>query len=168
MEELTRIAKILQNKIYNANIFLYEQLARENKAYFDSVLQEDDITILELKQAIEQKKDLNFIHNVDMKKYTNIDLNHFLSKVIIIREQGIEYYIEAIKKDANFYRFDWYNTILECLTYEEGLEIKKACLEKWLNFSISEVMTNATIDKLFSTIVLEFYYQNQSEKEFIR
>lgn len=156
MEEIKKIAKVLYNKIRNENIKYVEELAYHNQEYRSHVLEEYAISTLDIEKAIENKEDLNQIYTYSLQNYINVDLNAFFSFVTMVRSMGLNSFVDDILKKSNFdmeMQFSWIPNVLECFTYEEGLQIKRAFLTVMTNFTDIFSLSNETIDQFYSTIM---------------
>ncbi len=158
------LTHIVYNKIYNENIKTYEQLAYEGKEYLDRVLETNAILETDIEKAIEANSDLNRLNNLDMKKYTQTDLNGFLKQVLLVRQYEIKDYVFRILKDDQNLFLDWIPFVLDCLTYKEGIEIKKAFLRKLFRIPVS-IVEDDKIDAVFCENFLFLLMEKEFDKK---
>lgn len=154
-EELNKIAKVLYNKIYNENIKVYTELAKEGQEYYSYALEENRITIPMIEHAIMYNEDLNQLNDAPMQNYITTDLNAFFTKILVIREINLEYYVSVILEcDIDAFIFV-IKDILECFTEEESMPIKKAFLKRMLNGYDVEAINEENINSLFWPLLEE-------------
>ncbi len=157
MEEIKKIAEVLYNKMRNENIKYVEELAHLNLEYQSHVLEEYAISKLDIEKAIENKEDLNQIYTYSLQNYINVDMNAFFSYVSMVRNNiGLNAFVDDILKTSTLdmeRNFSWIPNVLECFTYEEGLNIKRAFLIVMTNFTDIVSLNNSTIDQLYCTIM---------------
>lgn len=154
--QINEIARVIHNKIYNTNIFLCEKLALKEESNPNPILNFQDISVLDIKRAIEYGEDLNQINGLNIKDYICMDLNVFLSHVIKIRENDIKSYAEIIKNasDEDIELFPhWIPTILDYFTYEESLELKRTFVKRMINYSDIDLIANDHIENIFFDIL---------------
>ncbi len=158
MEE-EKVAEIIYNKIRNENIKYVEELVYQNpqyletKEYMSYVLSDYDICVLDILKAIQNNEDLNQIYTYSLNHYLKTDINAFLSYVLMVREIGLKAITDYILHSKSGEDFSWISVVLECFTYEEGLEIKKAFLKVMTNFIDLSSLHNSIIDHFFNTIM---------------
>lgn len=152
-DKVKEIAQVLRNKIYNENIRFYEQLAYEGQKYDGHVLTKD-IAISDIEKAITNKEDLNKINGLPMNEYINIDLNAFLTRVVIIREHTAQSYAEVIAINPVEFSI-CFEAIMECFTEKEKNYMKRIFLKRMLNFENIVFMEDNFVDDLFYSIFNE-------------
>lgn len=114
------IYQIIYNKIYNENIFFYEDMALSGNDYKEFVLEEGKINEDDIKNAILQNQDLNSINGINLKNYIQTDLNIFYKQLIDIREKGLDFYIDFFKKEDIESIVDMIPNIIDYFTIDES------------------------------------------------
>ncbi len=161
--ETRRIAEVIYNKIYNGNIFTYEQCALNGETYHDKILNAHIISMLDIERAIDYSEDLNQIYDIEISKYLPTNLNEFLTRVTFIREYGIDSYITEIENGAIGMIPYWLPLIIECFTYEEGLKLKKAFVKRMVGFIDTDFMSSLHIDNLFFDELNKLRLENEED-----
>lgn len=157
------ILTVIHNKIYNDNIFLYQELALNDMDFADKILSESAITLNDIKKVVEENKDLNKIKGIDLKNYIKTDLNAFYSRLLDIRKMSLEEYIRIIIKSDIDYSINLFDYILDYFTYEEGLKLKEAFLERTICSKALNFLSLERKDDLFFKVFLK--YQNLKNEE---
>lgn len=130
--EIKKIANILYTKI--------------NKELKD---QKIDLIPLDIEKAIFYHEDLNQILNIPI----SFDFNDFYHYICIVRIIGLKNYSKYILETTDVdVLIKWLPQVLECFTYIEGLELKRAFLKVMTNFTDLNVLENQEIDRFFCIV----------------
>lgn len=126
-EELKKVAQVVYNKIQNENIKYYEKAAYElgeyeGNNYAGRELLPFVISTFDIERAILYREDLNFINGIDMKQYVEIDLNEYLSKVLLMLENKMASYAKIIE-NASMEELSYLE--MEYFTFEESLQLQE-------------------------------------------
>lgn len=162
--ELDNIAQVVYNKIHNANIIYYEEIALMGEDYTEKVLP-IDISIYDIKQAILEQKNLNHLNNLPMENYLNLDLNAFFSRVCMIRKTKIFEYIKVIENTNREEIGLWLPAIMECFTIEEQRQLKIAFVKKMTNYINVESMLDSEMDAIFLYLLNNLIEQSKGRLE---
>lgn len=149
--EIDVIAKIIEQKIINANIAICEYIAYQNLPCIERkfTLEQMEHLYEEIKNAILNQQDLNFLGGKNMMEYILIDLNDYYKEIKKARKQPVDSWIEMLSfanVDANLYHF--VKSFLDTHTYDENIQMGRAFLNK-IGYYSTEEMTDEEVDYYF-------------------
>lgn len=149
--EINVIAKIMERKILNANIAICEYIAYQNLPCIDRkfTMEQTEHLCEEIKEAIQNQQNLNFLGGKNMMEYTLIDLNDYYKEIVKARKQSVDSWISMLSfVDVDFSLFRFLSSFLDTHTYEENLALEQAFLNK-IGYLNADCLTNDEIEYYF-------------------
>lgn len=149
--EINVIAKIMERKIINANIAICEYIAYQNLPCIDRkfTMEQSEHLYEEIKEAIQNQQNLNFLGGKNMMEYTLVDLNDYYKEIVKARQHPVDSWIEMLSFaniDIHLYRF--IKLFLDTHTYEENIAMEREFLYK-IGYLNKDSLANDEIEYYF-------------------